>query len=390
MTAQPVLIFGDGHLAFRIRALAGSLGHTITSLTYDDIHAGDPHESTVDSTARALRNVDLRALRAVYLVDDRDERNLEMLIALIALDGSLPVVASLFNEAIAPHVQAAHPNVRILNPAKLAAPGFIKALHAPVQRTLRYVPAPMAPDPVPTRSDHMIRRLAIGFLATIAGAVVYFHAAAGFSWINALYFVVVTVATVGYGDISLLNFGAATKMVGIGLIVTSTFFIWMIFSLTVDGIIKRRGQLALGRRVYSQRGHVILCGLGRLGYFIAEGLLAQGERVLIVEKEESLPSIDHLRGLGAEVYIGDARLPRVLRDVGVTRAKALYSVINNDYLNLEIGLNARSFDPRLRLILRIFDESMSRNVREHLDVHLTLSMSALADDAIFNVPAQRS
>ena len=58
--------------------------------------------------------------------------------------------------------------------------------------------------------------------------------------------------------------------------------------------------------------------------------------------------------------------PRVLRDVGVTRAKALYSVINNDFANLEIGLNARSFAPDLRLILRIFDEAMSAQLKDTL------------------------
>ena len=97
----------------------------------------------------------------------------------------------------------------------------------------------------------------------------------------------------------------------------------MIFSLTVDGIIKRRMQLALGRRKYARSGHVILCGLGRLGYFIADGLLTQDEQVLVVEKNEDSPTSEHLRSRGADVYIGDARLPRVLQDVGVTRAKAL-------------------------------------------------------------------
>ena len=91
-----------------------------------------------------------------------------------------------------------------------------------------------------------------------------------------------------------------------------------------------------------------------------------------------MPS-EHLRARGADVYIGDARLPRVLQDVNVTRAKALYSVINDDYANLEIGLNARSFQPDLRLILRIFDDSMSTRIKEHLDIHLTFSMSAIAD-----------
>ena len=123
--------------------------------------------------------------------------------------------------------------------------------------------------------------------------------------------------------------------------------------------------------------------LGRLGYFICEGLLDAGEKVLIVEKEETSAAIDHFRSRGAEVYIGDARMPRVLLDVGVTRAKALYSVVDNDFTNLEIGLNARSFAPVLRLILRIYDESMSGRIKDNLDIHLTFSMTAIADEKFF-------
>jgi voltage-gated potassium channel Kch len=154
----------------------------------------------------------------------------------------------------------------------------------------------------------------------------------------------------------------------------------MIFSLTIDRIIRRRAQLALGRKRYSLKEHVILCGLGRLGQSVAEGLLDRGERLLIVEKEESSDAILYFRSRGADVYIGDARLPRVLADVGVRRAKALYSVIDNDFANLQVGLNARSFQPDLRLILRIFDAVMSRRIKEQLDIHLTLSMTADADE----------
>ncbi len=389
MTPAPILVFGEGHLAQRIRGLAAARGHQVTSLAYRDVHLGDELASAVEGITRSLATVGLDTLQGAYLVDDRDERNLEVLIALLAINRSLPVVASLFNERIAPHLQAAHPHVRILNPAKLAAPTFVQALDVPIARTLRYAPAPMPPELPPADRDPIIRRLAIAFAVMLVAAVSFFHLVEGLSWLNAVYFVVVTVATVGYGDISLLASGTTTKLVGIGLIIASTVFIWMIFSLTVDNIIKRRVQLALGRKRYDERDHVILCGLGRLGYFIAEGLLARGERVLVIEREESLPAIEHLRSLGAEVYVGDARLPRVLRDVGVTRAKALYAVINNDYVNLEIGLNARSFDPTLRLVLRIFDEGMSRNVREHLDVQLTYSMTAVADEPVFAALAAR-
>jgi voltage-gated potassium channel Kch len=387
MALGSVLIIGSGRLAIRIRRLAAARGHAVVPFPEDAFAQLTTEHSAVDALRHALQGIDLTALAAVFLVDDRDEHNLALLIALISLDKTVPIVVSLFNERIAPHLQAAHPHVHVLNPAKLAAPVFVRALITPLTHSLRYVPAKLVDDGARTGNDHLIRKLILSFGAVVAAAVIFFHFAEHLTWLNAAYFVIVTVATVGYGDITLLNSGAVSKVAGIILILLSTAFIWMIFSLTVDTIIKRRVQRALGRKRYAHSGHVILCGLGRLGTFIAEGLLQQGETVVIVEQNADLPVVDHCRALGADVYIGDARLPRVLQDVGVTRAKALYSVINNDMSNLEIGLNARSFDPQLRLVLRMFDESMSERIREHLDIHLTFSMTAIADDAFFNAIA---
>jgi len=381
---QRVILVGSGHLAHRIRTLATANDREIVRLAPDTVRMASEGAPAVEALVSMLHAVGMSTVSSAFLVDDRDDVNLEMLIALLSIDRQLPVVLSLFNENIAPHLQAANPNIRVINPAKIAAPAFIDALDAPLTHALRYVPARGADDPVRTKVDPLITKLSLAFATMLIAATAYFHAAQSLTWIDALYFVTVTVATVGYGDISLLNASTATKLVGIGLILGSTFFIWMIFSLTVDRIIKRRTQMALGRRTYSYRGHVIVCGLGRLGYFIAEGLLARGERVLIVERNEESSTIEHFRALGADVYIGDARRPRVLQDVGVTRAKALYSVVNNDFTNLEIGLNARTFEPDLRLVLRIFDDAMAARIREQLDIHLTFSMTAIADDKVFH------
>lgn len=380
MTPKPILIIGSGHLAYRIRKLALSRGHAVNHLGHDAFRPPESDEPIYDVIERTLRDLDLPSLATVFLVDDDDERNLQLLIALIAQQTRLPVVASLFNENIAPHLQAAHPEIRILNPARIAAPAFIDALTTPVTHSLHYVQPKIADAPVAPRADNLILALTSGFLTLIAAATIYFHTAEALSSLDALYFVVVTVATVGYGDINLSNSSAASKVVGISLILCSTIFIWMIFSLTVDHLIKRRVQHGLGRKKYSRHDHVILCGLGRLGFFIAEGLLERGEKLLIVEQSEDSSTAEYFRSRGADVYIGDARLPRVLQDLGVTRAKALYSVVSNDIANLEIGLNARSFKSDLRLILRIFDESMAQEIKKHLDIHLTFSMSAIADE----------
>lgn len=387
-----VVVIGSGHLARRIQTLATARGHRVLHLSHRHFESEDAGQSSFGAIGQALHAMDMSEVRAVYVVDDRDERNLEVLVALLSMDRSYAIIASLFNEHVAPHLRAAHPNIRVLNPARIAAPSFIEALDAPLSHSLRYAPSRLEEDQPIADRDGLMRTLVLVFLVILLAAVAYFHFAERLALIDALYFVVVSVTTVGYGDVSLLHSSTISKLVGILLLLSSTAFIWMIFSLTIDRIIKQRVQLALGRKQYHHRGHVILCGLGRLGQFVAEGLVARGERLVIVEKREDAVAVHHLRSLGADVYVGDATLPRVLSDVGVRHAKALYSLVDDDYANLEIGLNARSFAPNLRLILRMFDEGMSRRVKEHLDIQLTLSMTAIADEKFLEAmgPASRA
>ena len=252
MPTTAALIIGSGHLAYRIKRLAAQRGVPATHIRGEAFHADRSEESRLDMVARVLRDVDLEASPAVFLVDETDEHNLELLIALISLKRDLRIVVSFFNANVAPHLQAAHPHIRVLNPAKIAAPAFIAALDEPMEFSLRYTPVPPEKD-IPWRlPDGLIRWLVIGFVALITLSTAYFHAAERLTWIDALYFVIVTTATVGYGDINLANSSTLSKVVGITMILCSTFFIWMIFSLTVDRIIKQRVQLSLGRRKSSR------------------------------------------------------------------------------------------------------------------------------------------
>ena len=387
MEKKQVLIIGAGHLAHRLKKLVEQGGYQVAHLSKDLFKSPDMSMPAIDRVAQVLSDTDMDSLAMVYLVDDVDEHNLELLIALISLHEHVPITASLFNENIAPHLQAAHPNLLLLNPAKIAAPAFVEALYAPVNRFLRYAPIKQKHGLPSTGSDKVIPLLVASFASLILLSTAFFHFTEGMGWLNALYFVVVTVSTVGYGDVNLMNASPISKIVDILIILGSTAFIWIIFSLTVDRIIKKRAQLSLGRKKYTYKSHVILCGLGRLGYFIAEELLQRGEKVVIIETRDDNPNAEYFRKKGADVYIGNAQLPGVLQDVNIQHAKALFSVVNNDYLNLEIGLNARSFQPDLRIILRVFDQSMAQKIKENLDIHLTQSMSAVADEKFFETLA---
>src|SRR5262245_60451766 len=110
---RPVLVFGSGHLASRVRSLAAarSLGPVPWPWPTAMNSPGSPGFGDI---REALTAVDFDSVSAAILADDGDARNLELAIALISVNARLPIVLSMFNENVAPHLQAANPNVRVL------------------------------------------------------------------------------------------------------------------------------------------------------------------------------------------------------------------------------------------------------------------------------------
>jgi TrkA-N domain/Ion channel len=385
MQKKIVLIIGAGHLAYRLKKFLSTQGYEILHSNLEQINATTDSVSLIENLEAYIKKIDLSSLAMVYLLEDKDENNLQLIISLISLVTNIPITASLFNENLIPHLQKDHINLKILNPAKIAAPAFVEQLYVQVNTEAVYAKVLLESKGQVKKSFSLIQKLLIGFIVMLLCAVTFFHFYEKLAWIDAFYFVIVTAASVGYGDINFATGSTVTKIVVIFLILCSTISIWMIFSLTIDVFLKRRIQLELGRKKYTLKNHVIVCGLGRLGYFIVQELLQKNEKVIVIEQNENSNHIDYFRQLGAEVYLGDARLPKVMRDVNVLQAKALISVINNDSLNLEIGLNARSHQPEVKLILRIFDDQMADKIKDYLKIYHSLSASAIADDKFYEM-----
>lgn len=140
----------------------------------------------------------------------------------------------------------------------------------------------------------------------------------------------------------------------------------------------------------ASRGHVILCGVGNVGFRTLEELVALGEMVIAVDRDANCPFLDRARALGVAVYVGDARDEHVLRKLNVQQAAAVIIATNDDLANLEIAMDVREVRDDVHVVMRLFDQALARKVRGALGVDVSVSTSALAAPLFASAALDRS
>ena len=100
------------------------------------------------------------------------------------------------------------------------------------------------------------------------------------------------------------------------------------------------------------RDHVILCGLGHLGFRIMEQLRLGGMEVVCIERNGEGRLVAEAKAMGVPVLAEDMTDDRSLLGAGVHHARTIIAATNNDVANLEVVLDARRVNPRIRVMLR--------------------------------------
>jgi Trk K+ transport system NAD-binding subunit len=124
--------------------------------------------------------------------------------------------------------------------------------------------------------------------------------------------------------------------------------------------------------------HVILVGLGHVGFRALEELLARDILVVAIERQDGSPFIDEARAQGVPVVIGDARRESLLHELGVANASAIVACTDDDLVNLEVALDAKAVNPRIRIVMRMFDQKMAHKIGGAFSVDSTFSTSAIS------------
>ena len=110
--------------------------------------------------------------------------------------------------------------------------------------------------------------------------------------------------------------------------------------------------------------HIILVGLGHLGFRVAQELHRLDRDVVIIEKDIEDMLINQTQAMGFPVIVGDARREEELQGANTSRARAMIICTQDDSMNLQIAFNARKQNPSINIVVRIFDEEFGHTLHE--------------------------
>jgi voltage-gated potassium channel len=204
--------------------------------------------------------------------------------------------------------------------------------------------------------NRSLKRVVFGglFFCTTLLVAVLGYRLSGWSWIDSVYMVVITVFGVGYGEvrpITTLFLRIFTICVIIAGTTSAVYIVGAFLQMVTEGEINKAiGVRRMNRDIESLRRHVIVCGFGRMGQILARQLSQSKLDFVVIDHDQE--RVVMAEALGYLVKFGNATEEPILMAVGIHRAKILATVLPDDAINVYITLTARELNPALRIFAR--------------------------------------
>jgi Trk K+ transport system NAD-binding subunit len=237
------------------------------------------------------------------------------------------------------------------------------------------------------RSAVITRRLVVTLVVALALSVMVFWRAGGMSPLDAVYFVVTTMTTVGYGDINLQHAPTALKVYGILMMMCGATLLATLYAIVADLVLSARLEYLLGRKGVNLRGHTIVVGLGKVGYRVARDLQSLGVEVVGIESVEDSDNVSSARTM-FPVIIDDALRSSILNKAAVEYADTILALTDDPLINLSIALNARDQNPAIRTIARTYDVGLAEKFGS-FGIDVAISTSAIAAPAFVDAATHK-
>ncbi len=172
--------------------------------------------------------------------------------------------------------------------------------------------------------------------------------------INSLYFTVITIATVGFGDIAPIT--PIQKLFTVTLVLGGVGLIAYVFTLTISVVSMTVEEITSGsrmrRRMAATKNHFVLCGYGRVGAAVFRELKKRNQMAIIVERDKKVVEKELWEEPEVLAIPGDATDESILMDAGIKRARGVIITTGDDVDNLFITLTTREIHPEIWIVAR--------------------------------------
>ena len=200
---------------------------------------------------------------------------------------------------------------------------------------------------------------ALTCVAGVAGYMLF-----GWTLLDAIYMVVITVFSVGYGEVRPLD-DPIHKVFTIGIIIagcsSAIYVVGGFVSMIAEGEInKALGGRRMSKEIEKLSNHTIICGYGRVGQMLAKDLEKAHQPFVIIDSNEG--RVQSARTAGYFVLQGSASEEETLEAAGIARARVLATVLPDDTTNVFITLSARELNPTMEIIARAESPSTEKKL----------------------------
>lgn len=212
--------------------------------------------------------------------------------------------------------------------------------------------------------DSKLKIAIVLIILVFISGVLGFHFFYDYSWVDAFYMTIITLSTVGYGEVHPM--GEYGKIFTSLFIISGLFIFGFGLSTITEYVLNKNniGNLKrkkMKKRIESFKDHIIVCGYGQNGKEAVQKLIDYRKDFVVIDRNEEV-----FQGIGKKdlkYIIGNATEDEVLLTAGIDRASTLICTLPRDADNLFIVLSARQMKNDLRIISRATEENSYRKLK---------------------------
>ncbi len=210
-----------------------------------------------------------------------------------------------------------------------------------------------------------LRKGIVGIGIVMFAGVVGYRLIEGWNWPDCLYMTIITVSTVGFGEVHELSgwgriLTALLIFFGVGLMAYClTRLVEFLFQRSLTNVLGRRTMM---KKIARMKQHSIVCGYGRTGSRVVEELQTAKKPFVVIEENEDI--VKRLDEQGIPFIAGDATEEEMLDAANIYQADSLVAALDSDPENLFLTLTASGLCGTLRIIARVHDPESTRKFQK--------------------------